>query len=407
MKTIISLLILLALPCYSFSQKQYENDIKKIEIEIENLLKKLQSNLDGYYFTFQQDKTSGKAFCKFSYITNSFKPSIEITYYAEKNSKVVGADTYKFNLLDIDMSKMKIEKNNQWNSFDLNMLLKSSGTHNTFSETYFSNTKKINNCFIRLENEKKAEEIGEILKTVILKCNSRSELILSKKQQQEKDKQTILDKNKAEYKALNSEIEKLLSEGNSQIKSANYESALIILNEASTKLGEAYMKISEGNKPFQPFANELVETGREVNTSIDVAETRNEIVNLNKEINNSPKNFQNYLSRGKKRVYLLYYYSEFTTREDSIIAFADFSKVNELKPKNDLAYYFLGYLKGVVFTDFEGALNEFNSAIKINPKNADAYLHRAGVRGQLGDIKGEKSDLDKYKELEPFEKEGH
>jgi len=49
--------------------------------------------------------------------------------------------------------------------------------------------------------------------------------------------------------------------------------------------------------------------------------------------------------------------------------------------------------------EHQGAMEDYNMAIKLNPNNALAYKNRASLRRQLGDEQGAQQDLDKAKEI--------
>lgn len=51
--------------------------------------------------------------------------------------------------------------------------------------------------------------------------------------------------------------------------------------------------------------------------------------------------------------------------------------------------------------DFQGALNDVETLIQIDPNNADNYMNRGGIKKELGDIQGYIDDLHKAIEINP------
>ena len=43
--------------------------------------------------------------------------------------------------------------------------------------------------------------------------------------------------------------------------------------------------------------------------------------------------------------------------------------------------------------DYQGAIQDFDNAIKLNPENDDAYRYRGIAKGKLGDYQGAIQDL--------------
>jgi tetratricopeptide (TPR) repeat protein len=75
-------------------------------------------------------------------------------------------------------------------------------------------------------------------------------------------------------------------------------------------------------------------------------------------------------------------------------AVADWERAIRINPGLAAAYLDRGcarYAKG----DAQGALADWNRAIQINPHLAEAYCNRGGLRQKLGDLEGAFADLDK------------
>ena len=79
-------------------------------------------------------------------------------------------------------------------------------------------------------------------------------------------------------------------------------------------------------------------------------------------------------------------------------AVKDFNKAITLKPKYADAYSNRGVSKHHL-GDYMGAIKDFTKAIKLNPKDAAAYNNRGVDEAKLGDKKGSIKDLAKAKEL--------
>ncbi|MFN9534925.1 MAG: tetratricopeptide repeat protein, partial [Pseudanabaena sp.] len=68
--------------------------------------------------------------------------------------------------------------------------------------------------------------------------------------------------------------------------------------------------------------------------------------------------------------------------------------------KSKLDYVFSGYLK---FTngDYKGSISDYSEAVRLNPRDAQAYYLRAGVNFLLGDSYGAISDYTEAILIEP------
>jgi serine/threonine protein kinase len=65
-------------------------------------------------------------------------------------------------------------------------------------------------------------------------------------------------------------------------------------------------------------------------------------------------------------------------------------------------YFRQGVLRDEEFQDFSGALDNYNKAIELNPKYADAYRNRGTLKfGQFEDLSGALADYSKAIELDP------
>jgi len=79
-------------------------------------------------------------------------------------------------------------------------------------------------------------------------------------------------------------------------------------------------------------------------------------------------------------------------------AINDFNKAIEINPKDADAYYNRGFAKAKL-GDYRKAIEDFNKAIEINPKIAEAYYSRGVAKGNLGDYRGAIEDYNKAIEI--------
>ena len=77
----------------------------------------------------------------------------------------------------------------------------------------------------------------------------------------------------------------------------------------------------------------------------------------------------------------------------------DFDKAIELDPKNAEAYYKRGNSKYRLGKD-EEAIKDYDKAIELNPQYAEAYYYRGHAKFLFGKILGEKEDaIEDYKRI--------
>jgi len=79
-------------------------------------------------------------------------------------------------------------------------------------------------------------------------------------------------------------------------------------------------------------------------------------------------------------------------------ALQDYNTAIELNPKEAYAYNNRGCVKDKL-RDIKGALQDYNTAIELNPKEAYAYNNRGYIKDKLGDIKGALQDYNTAIEL--------
>jgi S1-C subfamily serine protease/tetratricopeptide (TPR) repeat protein len=79
-------------------------------------------------------------------------------------------------------------------------------------------------------------------------------------------------------------------------------------------------------------------------------------------------------------------------------AIADYNLAIKINPNYDNAYYNRGVVKSKL-GDRQGAIADYNLAIKINPNYDNAYIGRFGVNLELGDKQGAIADLSKGADL--------
>jgi tetratricopeptide (TPR) repeat protein len=87
-------------------------------------------------------------------------------------------------------------------------------------------------------------------------------------------------------------------------------------------------------------------------------------------------------------------------RRDYNGAIADYDQAIRLNPKDAVAYVGRGAARNEL-GDWDGAISDLTQAIRLDPKNALAYYYRGNVRSELGDKVGAITDLDQAIRLNP------
>ncbi len=70
--------------------------------------------------------------------------------------------------------------------------------------------------------------------------------------------------------------------------------------------------------------------------------------------------------------------------------------------QNSAEEYFNSGVKKADAGDYEGAIEDYNKAIKINPKLSEAYHNKGVAKAYLGDYRGALKDFDKAIEINPM-----
>ena len=87
-------------------------------------------------------------------------------------------------------------------------------------------------------------------------------------------------------------------------------------------------------------------------------------------------------------------------------AISDYNKALRIDPNNALAYTCRGTVR-TILKDYQGAISDFNKALKIDPNYAAAYLNRGHVRNNLKDYQGAISDFNKALKINPNYVDGY
>jgi Flp pilus assembly protein TadD len=74
-------------------------------------------------------------------------------------------------------------------------------------------------------------------------------------------------------------------------------------------------------------------------------------------------------------------------------AIDDYSTAIQLNPRNDLFYSNRGVVKLTLLNDFKGAISDFDIALKINPKSPVAYYSKAAAKEWLVDFERAEQDF--------------
>ena len=92
--------------------------------------------------------------------------------------------------------------------------------------------------------------------------------------------------------------------------------------------------------------------------------------------------------------------------EDYNGAISDYTKAIKINPKDGDAYRERGYSKSLLEDD-KGAISDYTKAIKINPEDGDAYRERGYSKVNLNDYEGAFSDYAKAIKINPEDGEGY
>lgn len=94
--------------------------------------------------------------------------------------------------------------------------------------------------------------------------------------------------------------------------------------------------------------------------------------------------------------------SDLENHEESVeYLWVSLSRLAELCHDWSAPHFAKAFLKAEYFKDFEGAIIDYNSVIKIDPNNAKAFYNRGEAKFKLGDLEGARSDYEIAIGLDP------
>ena len=82
-------------------------------------------------------------------------------------------------------------------------------------------------------------------------------------------------------------------------------------------------------------------------------------------------------------------------------ALANFNEAIRLAPTSAEGYNRRARFKGDKLDNYQGALADFNEAIRLNPNYVDAYIYRSEYKEKLNDIQGALADLNEAIRRDP------
>lgn len=210
-----------------------------------------------------------------------------------------------------------------------------------------------------------------------------------------------------------SDTKVLLERAKKKTKSKNYQGALDDINtilsiepnnidaymERSTIKGK--LNDSKGSKEDLDTAGVLIkklDRGLKAHhkglSKFDESDYKGAIKHFNDAISNGIDLGQTYHLRGLSKKYI----------EDFRGALIDLSKVIDSFPEYGEifeVYYIRGKIRYHKLDDIDGALEDFNEAININPKADNVYISRANLKNSIDDVEGTMSDYNNAIELNP------
>ncbi len=137
-------------------------------------------------------------------------------------------------------------------------------------------------------------------------------------------------------------------------------------------------------------------SNRDLLNNLAIAYTQSEqydaaLASYNEVISNYPSYAPAYLTRGQFHI----------IQGDTLAARADYDKAIELNKNISEAYELRAMLRVKYDNDYQGALQDMNDAVRLNPKRAETYINRALIRYYTYDLRGAMADYDYAQQLDP------
>lgn len=133
-----------------------------------------------------------------------------------------------------------------------------------------------------------------------------------------------------------------------------------------------------------------VETENDVVTEIGILVNNNHFKTALEKCNNALQKYPNNAD--------LYYWRASIKIANGENALEDYNKAINLKPKDSKLYVMRGIYK-LKLGNPNDAILDFNKALEINPENSSAYTMRACAKIEIGDMKSADEDLEKANKL--------